>query len=111
MMGLDQLMGQGVAEFAAEDTCAKESLNLVNPGQLTIGTDNPAFPPWFEGGTPIGVISTSTAAISSSASLVALNPPVSTSTTPTVPRPGPSVARPLDRLAHRTVPKSPAIVP
>lgn len=37
-------------ETAAEDECAKESLNLVNPGQLTIGTDNPAFPPWWGGG-------------------------------------------------------------
>ncbi len=41
-------------ETVAEDTCAPETLNLVNPGQLTIGTDNPAFPPWFEGGTPEG---------------------------------------------------------
>ena len=32
-----------------EASCDKESLELVNPGQLTIGTDNPAFPPWFEG--------------------------------------------------------------
>jgi polar amino acid transport system substrate-binding protein len=31
--------------------CAVGSLNLVQDGQLTIGTDNPAFPPWF-GGTP-----------------------------------------------------------
>lgn len=30
-------------------SCEKASLDLVNPGQLTIGTDNPAFPPWFEG--------------------------------------------------------------
>jgi polar amino acid transport system substrate-binding protein len=30
--------------------CAKDSLNLINDGQLTIGTDNPAFPPWFGGG-------------------------------------------------------------
>ena len=30
-------------------SCDKDSLELVNPGQLTIGTDNPAFPPWFEG--------------------------------------------------------------
>ncbi len=30
------------------DPCAKESLELVEPGQLTIATDNPAFPPWFE---------------------------------------------------------------
>ncbi len=33
----------------AEASCDKESLELVNAGQLTIGTDNPAFPPWFEG--------------------------------------------------------------
>lgn len=38
---------------AASD-CAKESLELVSNGTLTIGTDNPAFPPWFEGGTPEG---------------------------------------------------------
>jgi polar amino acid transport system substrate-binding protein len=33
----------------AAASCDKESLDLVTPGQLTIGTDNPAFPPWFEG--------------------------------------------------------------
>jgi polar amino acid transport system substrate-binding protein len=32
-----------------EASCDKGSLDLVNAGQLTIGTDNPAFPPWFEG--------------------------------------------------------------
>ena len=32
-------------------SCAKGDLNLVTPGTLTVGTDNPAFPPWF-GGTP-----------------------------------------------------------
>lgn len=37
-----------------QDSCAKESLPLIEPGRLTIGTDNPAFPPWFEGGTPEG---------------------------------------------------------
>ena len=31
-------------------SCKKDSLNLVNAGQLTVGTDNPAFPPWFGGG-------------------------------------------------------------
>jgi polar amino acid transport system substrate-binding protein len=36
------------------DSCQKDQLNLVEEGQLTIGTDNPAFPPWFEGGTPEG---------------------------------------------------------
>jgi polar amino acid transport system substrate-binding protein len=42
------------ATTAAGDECAKENLELVNEGRLTIGTDNPAFPPWFEGGTPKG---------------------------------------------------------
>jgi polar amino acid transport system substrate-binding protein len=32
-------------------SCAKGDLNLVKAGTLTVGTDNPAFPPWF-GGTP-----------------------------------------------------------
>ncbi len=32
-------------------SCGKGSLNLVSPGKLTIGTDNPAFPPWY-GGAP-----------------------------------------------------------
>ena len=30
-------------------SCAKADLNLVTSGQLTVGTDNPAFPPWFGG--------------------------------------------------------------
>ena len=30
-------------------SCDKVDLNLVNDGQLTIGTDNPAYPPWFGG--------------------------------------------------------------
>lgn len=36
---------------AAIPGCAVDSLNLLEPGQLTLGTDNPAFPPWW-GGTP-----------------------------------------------------------
>ncbi len=35
----------------ASGSCAKSHLNLVKPGQLTIGTDNPAYPPWYAGGT------------------------------------------------------------
>jgi polar amino acid transport system substrate-binding protein len=31
------------------DRCEEDSPDLVTPGRLTIGTDNPAFPPWFEG--------------------------------------------------------------
>ena len=29
--------------------CSKGSLNLIKSGMLTIGADNPAFPPWFSG--------------------------------------------------------------
>jgi polar amino acid transport system substrate-binding protein len=39
---------------AETDACARDQLQLKEPGTLTIGTDNPAFPPWFEGGTPEG---------------------------------------------------------
>jgi polar amino acid transport system substrate-binding protein len=35
---------------AAIPGCGKASLNLVEEGQLSIGTDNPAYPPWFGGG-------------------------------------------------------------
>jgi polar amino acid transport system substrate-binding protein len=34
---------------AAAASCDKADLELVAPGQLTIGTDNPAYPPWFGG--------------------------------------------------------------
>ena len=30
--------------------CAKGNLSLVEDGRLTLGTDNPAFPPWWGGG-------------------------------------------------------------
>jgi len=30
--------------------CAKANLNLLDEGRLTLGTDNPAFPPWWGGG-------------------------------------------------------------
>ena len=29
-------------------SCEKDELNLVNEGRLTIGTDDPSFPPWFD---------------------------------------------------------------
>ena len=32
---------------AAPDECAKESLATIAPGTLTIGTDSPAYPPYF----------------------------------------------------------------
>ena len=43
--------GTGGPSSPAADACATENLDLLTPGQLTIGTDNPAFPPWFGGGT------------------------------------------------------------
>jgi polar amino acid transport system substrate-binding protein len=39
------------AVAAAAAACSKASLHLVKDGQLTIGTDNPAYPPWYAGGT------------------------------------------------------------
>ena len=40
-------------ETAAE--CAERNRDAFErPGALTIGTGNPAFPPWFEGGTTPG---------------------------------------------------------
>jgi polar amino acid transport system substrate-binding protein len=32
-------------------SCAKDDLTLIQPGQLTVGTDNPAYSPWYAGGT------------------------------------------------------------
>jgi polar amino acid transport system substrate-binding protein len=36
------------AEAPAGPSCAREDLTLVADGVLTIGTDDPAFPPWFD---------------------------------------------------------------
>jgi polar amino acid transport system substrate-binding protein len=61
--GGDDDSGEPAAEATAVDTateataaeeCQKDQLELTTPGKLTIGTDNPAFPPWFDGGTPQG---------------------------------------------------------
>ena len=37
---------------ASADACAKDQLQLTNSGQLTVGTDKPAFPPYFEDNDP-----------------------------------------------------------
>ncbi len=37
------------SDSPSADPCAPESLNLLTAGTLTIGTDNPAFQPWFGG--------------------------------------------------------------
>jgi polar amino acid transport system substrate-binding protein len=36
----------------SEDECAVEDLALKEPGVLTIGTDSPAYDPWFSGNDP-----------------------------------------------------------
>jgi polar amino acid transport system substrate-binding protein len=45
---------EATAAPSAIPGCAKASLNLIEDGQLSIGTDNPAYPPWFAGGETKG---------------------------------------------------------
>ncbi|MGI9116897.1 MAG: transporter substrate-binding domain-containing protein [Gaiellales bacterium] len=40
------------AAASAADTCAKDQLALKTPGQLTVATDKPAYPPYFEDDDP-----------------------------------------------------------
>jgi polar amino acid transport system substrate-binding protein len=48
--------GCGTADSTGNDaaaaSCAKERLRLINPGQLTIGTDKPAYEPWYKNDDP-----------------------------------------------------------
>ena len=44
--------GSGAAATPAADPCAKDQLALIHAGTLTVGTDNPAFPPYFEDDDP-----------------------------------------------------------
>jgi polar amino acid transport system substrate-binding protein len=37
---------------SGEDPCAVENLPVMEPGTLTIATDSPAYPPWFEKNDP-----------------------------------------------------------
>ena len=54
-VGAAALGGRGEAVAATDAvSCAKADLPLVKDGQLTIGTDNPAYPPWFAGGETKG---------------------------------------------------------
>jgi polar amino acid transport system substrate-binding protein len=39
---------------SSASSCTPDQLTLIKKGQLTVATDNPAFPPWFGGGTPKG---------------------------------------------------------
>ena len=40
-------MEESAVESAATDECAAENLTTISPGMLTIGTDTPAYPPYF----------------------------------------------------------------
>ena len=40
------------ASTPAKPSCTKADLDLKTAGQLTVGTDKPAFPPYFEGDDP-----------------------------------------------------------
>ncbi|MGZ5353129.1 MAG: hypothetical protein ACXWYN_09780, partial [Actinomycetota bacterium] len=45
----------GTTAEATAASCAEENVDaLKSPGTLTIGTGNPAFPPWWEGGESDG---------------------------------------------------------
>ncbi len=48
------LTATGTGGGAVSASCAKADLATVSDGKLTIGTDNPAYPPWYAGGTPKG---------------------------------------------------------
>jgi len=39
----------GASSTTGAGECTKDQLDVVNAGKLTVATDNPAFPPWFEG--------------------------------------------------------------
>ena len=39
---------------AVTASCAKADLKTVTDGKITVGTDNPAYPPWFAGEPPKG---------------------------------------------------------
>jgi polar amino acid transport system substrate-binding protein len=44
----------GTGAPASPASCSPGDLPTLTPGTLTIGTDNPAYPPYFQGGTPEG---------------------------------------------------------
>jgi polar amino acid transport system substrate-binding protein len=44
--------GSSSSQTTNADSCSKGQLALVNAGQLTVGTDKPAFPPYFEDDDP-----------------------------------------------------------
>jgi polar amino acid transport system substrate-binding protein len=50
--GDDDDSGGSTSASAGAQSCSKGSLQLAKSGQLTVGTDKPAFPPYFEDNDP-----------------------------------------------------------
>jgi polar amino acid transport system substrate-binding protein len=48
----DESAAQNTPTAEAADACATDQLALKTPGTLTVGTDKPAFPPYFEDDDP-----------------------------------------------------------
>lgn len=48
-LGLAATATSGPSTPAQSGSCAKANLNLIKDGQLSLATDNPAFPPWWGG--------------------------------------------------------------
>ena len=48
----DEEPSSSSSEPSAADACATENLPLLKPGTLTVGTDSPAFDPWFSRNDP-----------------------------------------------------------
>lgn len=50
-VGQSQAPGNGTSTAVTAQACVQQNAaSLVNAGQLSIGTDNPAYPPYFAGG-------------------------------------------------------------
>ena len=48
----DEGTSAGGSSSPSGESCATSQLALKKPGTLTIGTDSPAFPPWFVANDP-----------------------------------------------------------
>jgi polar amino acid transport system substrate-binding protein len=48
----DTTTSAAATSTAASDKCSKENLTTRTPGVLTVATDSPAFPPYFEDNKP-----------------------------------------------------------
>jgi polar amino acid transport system substrate-binding protein len=51
---LATVAGAPAAPSRAAAVCAMARYDTTSSGKLTVGTDNPAYPPWFGGGSPKG---------------------------------------------------------